>query len=67
MFGEYVAQIARVLDDSEVRQQLSLVGRERMLTHHSWKIAMEKMDANLMGNNANDSEFGNINMQENHI
>lgn len=65
--NEYVLQISRILDSAEERARLSLAGRERMLSHHSWDIAMEKMDANLLGQQVADIDVTSTSMQENHI
>ena len=65
--NEYVLQISRILDSATERARLSLAGRERMLSHHSWDIAMEKMDANLLDQQVIDIDVVNTNMQENHI
>tara|TARA_R110002096_G_scaffold181301_6_gene358867 strand:- start:4040 stop:5194 length:1155 start_codon:yes stop_codon:yes gene_type:complete len=64
---EYVMQISRVLDSADERSRLSKAGRARMLTHHSWSIAMEKMDANLENQQVVDVDVSDANMQENHI
>jgi sugar transferase (PEP-CTERM/EpsH1 system associated) len=65
--NEYVLQISRILDSAEERSRLSTAGRARMLSHHSWEIAMEKMDANLLGQQMKDVQVTNSSMQENHI
>jgi len=64
---DYVMQISRILDDDQERARLSMAGRARMLSHHSWEIAMGKMDANLLGQQLGNMQIANTNMQENHI
>jgi len=41
---EYVDAIMRVIDDPQLRQRLSIAGRERMLTHHDWARSMSRLD-----------------------
>ena len=41
---EYAQAILRVMDDSGLRQRLSVAGRERMLTHHDWERSMRRLD-----------------------
>ncbi len=41
---EYEEAIMRVLDDPQLRQRLSIAGRERMLTHHDWGRSMTRLD-----------------------
>ena len=41
---EYAAAILRILDDRAERQRLSRAGRARMLSHHSWDRAMQRLD-----------------------
>lgn len=41
---EYVAAISRILDDAQEREKFSRVGRERVLSHHSWPRSMQKLD-----------------------
>jgi len=65
--GEYVLHISRILNSAEERSRLSQAGRARMLSHHGWDIAMEKMDANLLGQQVVDTQVTNVSMQENHI
>jgi sugar transferase (PEP-CTERM/EpsH1 system associated) len=64
---EYVIQISRILDSAEERTRLSEAGRSRMLSHHSWDIAMQKMDVNLLGQQVANIQVTNASMQENHI
>ena len=64
---EYVLQISRVLESAEERKRLSKAGRARMLSHHTWDIAMEKMDMNLLDQQVVDERIINASMQENHI
>ncbi|MFK7794819.1 MAG: TIGR03087 family PEP-CTERM/XrtA system glycosyltransferase [Gammaproteobacteria bacterium] len=64
---EYVTQISKVLDSADERLRLSEAGRARMLSHHSWSIAMEKMDVNLHRQQMADMSIAAENMQENHI
>ncbi|MDW3095266.1 MAG: TIGR03087 family PEP-CTERM/XrtA system glycosyltransferase [Gammaproteobacteria bacterium] len=65
--NEYVLQISRILDSAEERIRLSQAGRSRMLSHHGWDIAMEKMDANLLDQQIADIDVANTRIQENHI
>ena len=41
---DYAQAILRVMDDSGLRQRLSVAGRERMLTHHDWERSMQRLD-----------------------
>lgn len=41
---EYARKIVRVMENSEERDRLALAGRARMLTHHSWKASMARLD-----------------------
>jgi glycosyltransferase involved in cell wall biosynthesis len=36
--------ILRIVDDPSERDRLSRAGRDRMLTHHSWKGSMGRLD-----------------------
>lgn len=65
--SEYIKQISRVLDNAVERERLSGAGRDRMLSHHRWEIAMKKMDSQLADKISNDGEITDIAMQENHI
>ena len=42
--ADYAAAILRILSDPAERRRLSLAGRERMLTHHTWERAMARLD-----------------------
>jgi sugar transferase (PEP-CTERM/EpsH1 system associated) len=46
---DYVRQILRVCCDREERRRLSEAGRARMLSHHTWPRAMERMDGIIAG------------------
>ncbi len=65
--NDYVNQISRIIDSAEERQRLSSAGRARMLSHHGWSIAMEKMDSHIMNSNSNEVNDSAIDMQEHHI
>jgi sugar transferase (PEP-CTERM/EpsH1 system associated) len=41
---EYAAAILRVAGDPAERRRLSLAGRARMLSHHSWAKSMQRLD-----------------------
>jgi glycosyltransferase involved in cell wall biosynthesis len=41
---EYVESLVRIMCESDWRKHLSIVGRERMLSHHSWTHSMERLD-----------------------
>ena len=41
---EYCDAILRLLDDPAEREKFSVAGRKRMLSHHSWDAAMERLD-----------------------
>lgn len=41
---DYVEAILRIMGDSGERDRLARAGRERVLTHHSWKSSMRKLD-----------------------
>jgi glycosyltransferase involved in cell wall biosynthesis len=43
--AEYVTAIERILDSRPLRAQLARAARERVLSHHSWKHSMERLDA----------------------
>jgi sugar transferase (PEP-CTERM/EpsH1 system associated) len=43
--AEYIEAIERILDSPALRAQLALAGRARVLSHHSWKHSMERLDA----------------------
>ncbi len=40
----WVEAIASILDDPPTRQRLSVAGRERVLSHHSWAASMHRLD-----------------------
>ena len=42
--AEYADAIGRVLEDPAERRRLSIAGRERMLSHHSWDRSMQRLD-----------------------
>lgn len=42
--GEYCQAILKVLADPGERQRLSLAGRARILSHHSWDSSMQRLD-----------------------
>jgi sugar transferase (PEP-CTERM/EpsH1 system associated) len=42
--ADYVRQILRVCGDRQERRRLSEAGRARMLSHHTWPRAMQRMD-----------------------
>lgn len=64
---EYVNKISSIIDSAEERERLSLAGRERMLSHHGWDIAMQKMDSHILNNESDNLNVSDINMQEHHI
>jgi len=41
----YAEAILRILEDPGERQRLAEAGRARMLSHHTWKSAMRRLDA----------------------
>ncbi len=41
---EYCDAILRLLNDPEERNRISVAGRQRVLTCHSWEASMEKLD-----------------------
>lgn len=41
----YRDAVLSILEDAELRQRLGASGRQRVLTNHSWRHAMEKLDA----------------------
>jgi len=41
---EWVAAIERLLGDADTRRQLSVAGRNRVLSHHSWAASMQRLD-----------------------
>ena len=65
--NDYVSQIARIIDSRQERERLANNGRARMLSHHSWQIAMEKMDSHIMDNTGNSLDMTDINMQQHHV
>ncbi len=42
--AEWVSTIEDILGNEAVRQQLSVAGRERVLSHHSWAASMRRLD-----------------------
>jgi glycosyltransferase involved in cell wall biosynthesis len=42
--SEQVEAITKLLESPAERQRLAVAGRERMLTHHSWKSSMKRLD-----------------------
>lgn len=64
---DYVKQIGRIIDDNSERKRLSKAGRLRMLSHHSWNIAMEKMDMNIVGALKNPHSPSGVAIQENSV
>ena len=64
---EYVRQIGRIIDDKSERKRLSEAGRHRMLSHHSWSIAMERMDMNIAAALKNRCAPADVAIQENGI
>jgi sugar transferase (PEP-CTERM/EpsH1 system associated) len=42
--SEQVEAIATILEQPEARRRLSLAGRERVLSHHSWGQSMHRLD-----------------------
>ena len=64
---DYVKQIGRIIDDKNERERLSKAGRLRMLSHHSWHIAMEKMDMNIAGAFKNPHSPSGVAIQENSV
>lgn len=42
--ADYARAIMRILSSPAERQRLSLAGRERMLSHHTWLRAMGRLD-----------------------
>jgi len=65
--AEYVNQIARIIENPEERTRLSVSGRKRMLSHHSWKIAMQKMDTHIMGKSNSTLDITDVGIQEHHV
>ena len=43
--ADYVAAILHLVEDSTARRRMSLAGRARMLSHHSWVKSMRRMDS----------------------
>ena len=41
---EHAAAVLRILEDAGERSRLAAAGRSRMLTHHHWDHAMQKLD-----------------------
>ena len=41
---QFIAAIARILDDPQERRRLACAGRERVLTHHDWAASMRRLD-----------------------
>ena len=41
---EYCAQLSRLVSDAAERRRLSLAGRARVLSHHSWPSSMVRLD-----------------------
>jgi polysaccharide biosynthesis protein PslH len=41
---QFIAAIARLLDDPHERQRLAAAGRQRVLTHHDWAASMRQLD-----------------------
>lgn len=41
---EYADAVSRILNDPAERRRLSVAGRERVLSHHSWASSMERLD-----------------------
>jgi sugar transferase (PEP-CTERM/EpsH1 system associated) len=41
---EYARAVMRILDNPALRQRLSVAGRERMLSHHTWTRSMQRLD-----------------------
>jgi sugar transferase (PEP-CTERM/EpsH1 system associated) len=46
---EYVAAVSRILESPELRRQLALSGRARVLSHHAWRSSMARLDALIAG------------------
>lgn len=65
--NDYVTQISRLIDSNQERQRLAIAGRERMLSHHRWGIAMQKMDHDIQSDVSTDFDVTPINMHENQI
>lgn len=42
--GEWVDAIDRLVGDADARRQLSVAGRNRVLSHHSWAASMRRLD-----------------------
>lgn len=42
--AEWVAAIDKLLGDADARRQLSVAGRNRVLSHHSWAASMRRLD-----------------------
>lgn len=42
--SEQVEAITKLLESPGERQRLAIAGRERMLSHHSWKASMKRLD-----------------------
>lgn len=41
---EWVRAVVELLEQPDLRARMARVGRERVLTHHSWKASMQKLD-----------------------
>jgi glycosyltransferase involved in cell wall biosynthesis len=41
---ELCAAVLRVIEQPDERRRLSLAGRERVLSHHSWAQSMQRLD-----------------------
>ena len=61
---QYIKQISRIIDNPVERERLSVNGRMRMLSHHDWEIAMQKMDSHIMDKSNNAVSIANVDMQE---
>ncbi|GMU68288.1 MAG: hypothetical protein AMXMBFR37_06210 [Steroidobacteraceae bacterium] len=42
--GEWVDAVDRLVGDADARRQLSVAGRDRVLSHHSWAASMRRLD-----------------------
>ncbi len=64
---DYVRQIGRIIEHKDERNRLAEAGRNRMLSHHSWSIAMEKMDVNISSELKDSHGLSEVTIQENSI
>ena len=63
---EYVACISRLIDQPTERERFAQAGRQRMLSHHSWKYAMQEMDSHIQRCLRKQSTIEEVEIHESH-